>query len=45
MTPIGRDTSVQELLCITRIDEKDYKTYNLGGVVFVPMIGEHGWPE
>jgi protein-L-isoaspartate(D-aspartate) O-methyltransferase len=45
LTPIGRDTSVQELLCLTRINENDYKYYNLGGVVFVPMIGEHGWPE
>ena len=45
MTPIGRDTSVQELLCLTRINENDYKSHNLGGVVFVPMIGEHGWPE
>jgi len=45
LTPIGRDTSVQELLCLMRINENDYKSYNLGGVVFVPMIGEHGWPE
>ena len=45
ITPIGHDSSVQELLCLTRINENDYKSYNLGGVVFVPMIGEHGWPE
>lgn len=45
ITPIGRDTSVQELLCLIRINENDYKSHNLGGVVFVPMIGEHGWPE
>ena len=45
LTPIGRDTSVQELLCLMRINEKDYKSYNLGGVVFVPMIGKYGWPE
>jgi len=45
LTPIGRDTSIQELLCLIRVDENDYKSYNLGGVVFVPMIGEHGWPE
>jgi protein-L-isoaspartate(D-aspartate) O-methyltransferase len=45
ITPIGHDTSVQELLCLTRINENDYKSHNLGGVVFVPMIGEHGWPE
>ena len=45
LSPIGRDTSVQELLCLNRISENEYKSYNLGGVVFVPMIGEHGWPE
>ena len=45
LTPIGRDTSVQELLCLSRVGEEEYKSYNLGGVVFVPMIGEHGWPE
>ena len=45
LTPIGLDTSVQELLCLKRISEHEYKSYNLGGVVFVPMIGEHGWPE
>ena len=45
LTPIGRDTSVQELLCLNRVGENEYNSYNLGGVVFVPMIGEHGWPE
>ncbi len=45
LTPIGRDTSVQELLCLTRVGENEFRSYNLGGVVFVPMIGEHGWPE
>jgi protein-L-isoaspartate(D-aspartate) O-methyltransferase len=45
LSPVGRDTSVQELLCLKRINENEYKSYNLGGVVFVPMIGEHGWPE
>jgi protein-L-isoaspartate(D-aspartate) O-methyltransferase len=45
LTPIGQDTSVQELLCLNRVGENQFKSYNLGGVVFVPMIGEHGWPE
>jgi protein-L-isoaspartate(D-aspartate) O-methyltransferase len=45
LTPVGRDLSVQELLCLERVSDNDYKSYNLGGVVFVPMIGEHGWPE
>ena len=45
LTPVGRNPSVQELLCFKRVSENDYRSYNLGGVVFVPMIGEHGWPE
>ncbi len=45
ITPIGHDTSVQELICLTRINENEYESHNLGGVVFVPMIGEYGWPE
>lgn len=45
LTPIGGDASVQELMCIVRTDENDYISHDLGGVVFVPMIGEHGWPE
>ncbi len=45
ITPIGRNTSVQELVCITRISEQDFEVRELGGVVFVPMIGEHGWQE
>jgi protein-L-isoaspartate(D-aspartate) O-methyltransferase len=45
LTPIGRDPSVQELLCMERVNDNEYRSYNLGGVVFVPMIGEYGWPE
>jgi protein-L-isoaspartate(D-aspartate) O-methyltransferase len=42
--PIGSDY-FQELVSILRISDDDYQTRNLGGVVFVPMIGKHGWPE
>ena len=45
LTPVGQDSSYQELQCIVRTGEDEYRSYNLGGVVFVPMIGEHGWPE
>jgi len=45
LAPVGQDSSYQELQCIVRISENEYKSYNLGGVIFVPMIGEHGWPE
>ena len=45
LTPIGSDHYFQELVSIKRVSEDDYKMQKLGGVVFVPMIGEHGWPE
>jgi protein-L-isoaspartate(D-aspartate) O-methyltransferase len=42
--PMGSDY-FQELVSVKRISDDDYQTMNLGGVVFVPMIGKHGWPE
>lgn len=45
LAPIGKDSSYQELVCIVRKGENEFQSYNLGGVVFVPMIGKHGWPE
>ncbi|EKQ55842.1 MAG: protein-L-isoaspartate and D-aspartate O-methyltransferase [Methanobacterium sp. Maddingley MBC34] len=42
--PTGSDY-FQELVSVQRISDDDYQTLNLGGVVFVPMIGKHGWPE
>jgi protein-L-isoaspartate(D-aspartate) O-methyltransferase len=42
--PMGSDY-FQELVSIQRISHDEYRTMNLGGVVFVPMIGKHGWPE
>lgn len=45
LTPIGSQSYFQELLCILRVSEDKYETRKLGGVAFVPMIGEHGWPE
>lgn len=45
ITPIGEDSSYQELVCIVRKGENEFHSHNLGGVVFVPLIGKHGWPE
>jgi protein-L-isoaspartate(D-aspartate) O-methyltransferase len=45
LTPVGSDNSFQELVCILRVSEDQFKKQALGGVVFVPMIGEHGWPD
>ncbi|BDZ68320.1 protein-L-isoaspartate O-methyltransferase [Methanobacterium ferruginis] len=43
--PQGSRDYFQELVSVLRISHDDYKVQNLGGVAFVPMIGEHGWPE
>lgn len=43
--PVGSMDYFQELVCVERISTDEFKTRRLGGVVFVPMIGEHGWPE
>lgn len=45
ISPVGRDNFFQELVCILRVSETEFKKRRLGGVAFVPMIGEHGWPE
>jgi protein-L-isoaspartate(D-aspartate) O-methyltransferase len=45
LTPIGPQSYFQELICIFRESEDKYESRKLGGVAFVPMIGEHGWPE
>jgi erythromycin esterase-like protein len=35
----------QTLLKITRKSESEFEQHNLGGVRFVPLIGEQGWAE
>ena len=44
IVPMGSDY-FQDLVSMVRVSEDEYQAQNLGGVVFVPMIGEHGWPE
>jgi len=41
--PLGRDTSVQELVRITRVAEDEYKREDLADVSFVPLLGQEGW--
>ena len=43
--PTGSHSYFQELISVKRISKDEYLEENLGGVAFVPMIGEHGWPE
>lgn len=41
--PIGDEPDVQQLLRITRRGRNDYEQEDLGGVRFVPLIGQAGW--
>ena len=43
--PIGDPGWVQELVKVTKQDDGILKQENLGGVRFVPLIGEEGWKE
>ncbi len=45
LIPVGLDDFFQELVCVMKVTEDEYKSQKLGGVRFVPMIGEHGWSE
>jgi protein-L-isoaspartate(D-aspartate) O-methyltransferase len=43
--PVGGQTWRQSLRKITRTGEQAYEEENLGGVAFVPLVGEQGWAE
>lgn len=43
--PVGENQRYQDLLKITRLSKDDYRTDNLGGVAFVPLVGEGGWTK
>ena len=43
--PTGDSASAQKLLRITREQDDDYVTEELGAVRFVPLIGEEGWAD
>jgi protein-L-isoaspartate(D-aspartate) O-methyltransferase len=42
LIPVGSKLG-QELMRITRVSEDEYREENLGGCVFVPLVGEYGW--
>ncbi len=42
---IGGQGGAQRLLRVTRRGEDDYEQESLGGVAFVPLIGQYGWSE
>ncbi|MEP7302728.1 MAG: protein-L-isoaspartate(D-aspartate) O-methyltransferase [Caldimonas sp.] len=41
--PVGATRGEQRLIRLTRRGERDYREDDLGGVLFVPLIGAHGW--
>ncbi|KPP97736.1 protein-L-isoaspartate(D-aspartate) O-methyltransferase [Marinobacter sp. HL-58] len=43
--PAGPDQHRQQLLRVTRVAAAKTQTEDLGGVRFVPLIGEEGWSE
>jgi protein-L-isoaspartate(D-aspartate) O-methyltransferase len=44
--PIGSEKRLQELVCVTRTSELEYRIEDIADVGFVPLIGEEGWePE
>ena len=43
--PLGEPGWVQELVKVTRRPDGSLKQENLGGVRFVPLIGEEGWSD
>jgi protein-L-isoaspartate(D-aspartate) O-methyltransferase len=45
LIPVGEQAYFQDLICMVKKSETEFKEKSLGGVVFVPMIGKHGWPE
>lgn len=45
LIPVGGQSYFQDLICVVKESENEFKEKSLGGVVFVPMIGKYGWPE
>jgi len=43
--PVGGERGMQELVRMTRTGERRWERECLGGVRFVPLVGEQGWPE
>jgi protein-L-isoaspartate O-methyltransferase len=43
--PVGNPGGSQELVKVTKQPDGILKLENLGGVRFVPLIGEEGWSE
>jgi protein-L-isoaspartate(D-aspartate) O-methyltransferase len=42
--PVGTSRA-QNLVRVTRVGETEFRREDLGAVMFVPLIGAHGWSE
>jgi protein-L-isoaspartate(D-aspartate) O-methyltransferase len=43
--PVGEHERQQTLLKVTRRSKTDFEKEDLGGVMFVPLVGKQGWAE
>jgi protein-L-isoaspartate O-methyltransferase len=41
----GSAFAAQRLVQLTRDDDGGFRARDLGGVMFVPLVGVQGWPE
>ena len=41
--PVGADQRSQELVRVTRVSTREYRSEDIADVRFVPLIGEEGW--
>lgn len=43
--PVGPSRRMQDLVRVRRISETEFRTDDLGGVAYVPLVGAEGWSE
>ena len=43
--PVEGKGQHQRLIRLTRLSQSEFEEEDLGGVMFVPLIGEQGWPD
>ncbi|MHA7772879.1 protein-L-isoaspartate(D-aspartate) O-methyltransferase [Roseibium sp. M-1] len=43
--PVGPSRRLQDLIRVRRISDNEFRTDNMGGVAYVPLVGAEGWAE
>jgi protein-L-isoaspartate(D-aspartate) O-methyltransferase len=43
--PVGTGFCAQELVRVTRLSEDSYRSETIADVLFVPLVGQDGWPQ